>query len=118
MVYADGETKNRNMERCFRERPVFRAICTEQSPARAADWIAVALCIGGLVYVLSGFVSPARPKTLYPQLLEPVEAGQTLIQGTAFAGGAVPIAERPDYIHGDLTLYGSFLNGTATRLVQ
>ncbi len=82
----------------------------EQSQRAIADYLAIAFCIAAILYVVSGFVSPAGPKPLVPRELTPAHLGGSPLSGPAFALNAVPNLGRPAYIKGALDLYGSFLD--------
>ncbi len=74
------------------------------------DRIAIAFCVASILYVITGFVSPAVPKILLVRELTPLDPSQPKLSGAAFAPDAVSNLARPSYIKGSLEMYGSFLD--------
>ena len=82
------------------------------APGRVLDWAAVAICLGGFLYALGGFISTASPKTMVAVPLAPLNPNQPGIAGSAFAVDALPGLGPPSYLKGSVALYGSFLAGS------
>ncbi|MBV8866618.1 MAG: hypothetical protein JO210_14585, partial [Acidobacteriaceae bacterium] len=74
------------------------------------DRMALAFCLAAILYVLTGFISPAFPKILLVRELTPLDPSRPKLSGAAFAPDAVSNLARPSYIKGPLDMYGSFLD--------
>jgi hypothetical protein len=79
------------------------------------DAVAPIFCLVGLLYVVSGFVSPARSQVVWPVPLAQVRPAEPVLSGSGFARDAVPDVEQPKFVQGPLTYYGSFLDRGDSR---
>lgn len=72
------------------------------------DRAAVALCMGALLYVVTGFYFRLA-QTIQPAPIPLVNSDEPVLSGNSFAIDAVPDLRRPEYVTGPLAWYGSFL---------
>src|SRR3978361_1690026 len=77
---------------------------------RIVDRIAIALCLGALLYPITGFLVRSTPKVLVPRPLPSTIQSDTKRTSSGFAIGAFPNLAPPTYLKGPLDLYGSFLD--------